>query len=122
MGMSSQPGREQGTEEVCRLTGDLDFRATGAARSTLLEAVDRASGRLVVDLSGVDFIDSSGMAVLHEAARQAARVGGRIRLRGLHPHHYRLLHTIGLASRFDLEPPTGHNGARPTEGAVIGGL
>jgi serine/threonine-protein kinase RsbW len=115
--MSSQSGRGHHSEVVHRLTGDLDFRAAGPARSALLDAVDRALGRLVIDLTEVDFIDSSGIAVLHEAARQAGQCKGRIRLRGLHPHHHRLLHTIGLADRFDLEPATPGKGAHESEGS-----
>ena len=61
--MSSQSGREQGTEEVCRLTGDLDFRATGAApRSVCL----------------VDDVYTSGATA--SAAAQALRKAGATRV------------------------------------------
>jgi serine/threonine-protein kinase RsbW len=113
--MSCHPADENGAEAVFRLTGDLDFRTVGPARTALTEALGRSSGELVVDLSAVDFIDSSGLSALHEAARQAGRCGRRVRLRGLHPHHFQLLHTIGLADRFVLEPPPARNGSGPPE-------
>jgi serine/threonine-protein kinase RsbW len=111
--MSSHPAGEGRAEVVLRLEGELDFRTAGTTRASLLEALERDESRLVVDLSAVEFIDSSGLAALHDAARQAGHRGFRIRLQGLDDHQYRLLHTIGLADRFDLEPPVSRNGARP---------
>src|SRR5215212_7392826 len=111
--MSSHPAEDREPEAVFRLVGDLDFRAVDWTRAALLEALEGAPGLLVVDLTGVDFIDSSGLSVLTEVARQAARRDIRIRLRGLDPHHVRLLHTIGLADRFELEPAGPRNGAGP---------
>jgi len=103
-----------------RLAGDLDFRTAGPTRTTLLQALEQSPGSLVIDLSAVGFIDSSGLAVLYEATRLVERCGGRIRLRGLDLHHHRLLHTVGLAGRFELEPPVARNGTGPatTAGAT----
>jgi anti-sigma B factor antagonist len=109
--MSSHPGGQSGTGPVFRLSGDLDFRTASSTRSALLQTVEQAPGGLVIDLQAVDFIDSSGLSLLYEAARQLERRGGRIRLRGLDTHHHRLLHTVGLAECFDLEPPVSRNGA-----------
>jgi serine/threonine-protein kinase RsbW len=113
--MSSHAASEDKTAAVVRFEGDLDFRTAGSARATLLDALERSGDGLVIDLSAVDFIDSSGLAALHDAARQAGHRGSRVRLRGLDSHHHRLIHTIGLADRFDLEPPVLRNGPLPTE-------
>jgi serine/threonine-protein kinase RsbW len=111
--MTSQAADGQGAEAVFRLTGDLDFRAVDSLRGALREALEPAPELLVIDLAAVEFIDSSGLSVLYEAARDVGRRGGRVRLRGLDHHHHRLLHTVGLADRFDLEPPVERNGAGP---------
>jgi anti-sigma B factor antagonist len=59
---------------VVALEGDIDLEGSPAARKVLLEAV--ALGQPVyVDLSGVSYIDSSGIASLVEAL-QRARHGG----------------------------------------------
>jgi serine/threonine-protein kinase RsbW len=116
--MSSHPAEDHEPEAVFRLAGDLDFRAVDWTRAALLEALEGAPGVLAIDLSAVDFIDSSGLSVLTEAARQAARRNIRVRLRGLDPHHVRLLHTIGLADRFELEPAVPRNGAGPMTAGV----
>jgi serine/threonine-protein kinase RsbW len=118
--MSSHAGGEHGSGVVLRLAGDLDFRVVDTTRAALLQALDQAAERLIVDLSAVDFIDSSGLAVLNEAARHAGRRGLRVRLEGLHPHHVRLLHTIGLAERFDFDSTLSRNGASPLRLQVTG--
>src|SRR3954464_11287124 len=111
--MSSHPAEDREPAAVFRLAGDLDLPAIDWTRAALLEALEGAPGVLAIDLSAVDFIDSSGLSVLTEAARQAARRDIRVRLRGLDPHHVRLLHTIGLADRFELEPAVPRNGTGP---------
>lgn len=108
--MTSHPADESRSGPICRLAGDLDFRAVGSTRTTLLEALERAPDGLAVDLSAVEFIDSSGLAVLYEVSRLVDRRGGRIRLQGLTIHQYRLLHTVGLAGHFDLEAPAADAG------------
>src|SRR5713226_6479068 len=72
MRMSSHPAGEERNEPVLRLAGDLDFRTAGPTRTALLQALGQASTGLVVDLSAVGFIDSSGLAVLYEATRLVA--------------------------------------------------
>jgi serine/threonine-protein kinase RsbW len=111
--MSCHPAGEERPEPILHLAGDLDFRTAGPTRTTLLQALAQAPEGLTIDLSAVGFIDSSGLAVLYEATRLVEPRGGRIRLRGLDVHHHRLLHTVGLAGRFDLEAPAARNGARP---------
>lgn len=120
--MSSHPAGEERREPVLPLTGDLDFRTAGSTRTKLLQALAEAPGGLIIDLSAVDFIDSSGLSVLYEATRCVEPRGGRIRLRGLDLHHHRLLHTIGLAGRFDLEAPVARNGTDRTAVASTASL
>jgi serine/threonine-protein kinase RsbW len=102
--MGSHSDTDHSLQGALRLSGDLDFRVVDSTRLALQSALAQARDRLVIDLSAVDFIDSSGVSVLTEAARRAERRGLRVRLRGLDPDQERLLHTVGLADRFELEP------------------
>jgi anti-sigma B factor antagonist len=52
---------------VVQLAGELDLYNAHAVRDELLAAAARSPDRLVVDLSGVTFIDSTGLGVLIEA-------------------------------------------------------
>ena len=50
---------------VARPTGDVDMAVAPALRDELLAAVgEHAPGCLVIDLGGVDYIDSSGIELL----------------------------------------------------------
>ena len=59
---------------VVALKGEVDLENSPAARQLLLQCIDDAA-QVLVDLSGVTYIDSSGVASLVEAL-QASRKNG----------------------------------------------
>ena len=52
-------------------------------RRALSSIFDRGQSRLLIDLNGVAYIDSSGMGTLIAAMKQARAAGGDVRLCGL---------------------------------------
>src|SRR5215211_2889638 len=58
-----------GAVEVLEVTGDIDI----ASASRLNEAVGNCDHPVVVDLTAVDFMDSTGLALLLNAHRRLAR-------------------------------------------------
>jgi anti-sigma B factor antagonist len=70
--------KKQGASIVV-LKGDVDLESSPAAREILLKSVEGA-GTVLVDLSSVTYIDSSGVASLVEALQAAKRNGGRFAL------------------------------------------
>jgi anti-sigma B factor antagonist len=56
----------------------------------------------VVDLTGVAFIDSSGLATLIEALQAVGKYGGKLRLCGLSPEVRKLFDLAQLSTIFDL--------------------
>lgn len=66
--------KEQGGVLVVAIEGDVDLQSSPEVRKILLEAVARKAP-VVVDMSGIGYIDSSGVASLVEAL-QTARKGG----------------------------------------------
>jgi anti-sigma B factor antagonist len=63
-----------GTARVVRLGGELDLYNADRVRSALAEVCAESPERVVVDLSEVDFVDSTALGVLIEAR---ARLGNR---------------------------------------------
>ncbi len=57
---------------IVRLGGELDLYNAQNLRDALLKACDDGPERIVVDLSDVDFIDSTGLGVLIEARTKLA--------------------------------------------------
>jgi anti-anti-sigma factor len=66
--------QERGDIVVARVTGELDIAGASATGESLGEAVPTSARALVVDFSGLEFIDSSGVAMLFALAR---RLGNR---------------------------------------------
>jgi anti-anti-sigma factor len=58
--------------------GDLDMRVAHELRKILHKAMERHPELLVVDLSQVPFVDSSGIATIVEALKYARKWGGRL--------------------------------------------
>ena len=65
-------------------------------REVLHEALDLGMGDLVVDLSGVELVDATGLGVLLGADRRAKLVGRRIVLRDASPRVMRILRVTRL--------------------------
>lgn len=63
---------------VVALTGELDAHTVGRLRSLLAEHLLAGPGNLVIDLSGLTFIDSAGLAVLIAADKGVRRAGTRM--------------------------------------------
>jgi anti-sigma B factor antagonist len=57
----------EGDAVVVRLVGELDLYNAPTVRSALLDAAADGAARLVVDLEGVRFMDSTALGVLVEA-------------------------------------------------------
>ncbi|HEU5037385.1 MAG TPA: STAS domain-containing protein [Nocardioides sp.] len=68
---------QQGRYRVVRLGGELDVLTTSRLRAALNEQlVDEGQVHLVVDLTGLSFMDSSGLGTLVRAQRQARALRG----------------------------------------------
>jgi len=65
---------ERGEVVVARVTGELDLAGAPSTGEAIAEAVPTSARGLVVDFSGLEFIDSSGIAMLFNLAR---RLSGR---------------------------------------------
>lgn len=54
---------------VVRVTGEIDIATADTVRAAVATAMEHGLTRLVIDMAGVSFMDSSGIAVLLEAAQ-----------------------------------------------------
>ena len=86
------------------ISGELDLATAPELEAVLAE--EYAKGRtLVLDMEGLDFIDSSGIRVLLLACQESQRDGGRLRLtRGSDP----VMHALELVGLVDELPFLGH--------------
>ena len=68
---------------ILLLEGDVDLHQSPILRAALQAHVKAQTPALALDLSGVPYIDSSGLATIVEYVRSAQSFGGRIALLGL---------------------------------------
>ncbi|MGH2801693.1 MAG: STAS domain-containing protein, partial [Thermoleophilaceae bacterium] len=61
---------ERGEVVVARVTGELDIAGAAATGDSIHDAVPTSARALIVDLVDLEFIDSSGIAMLFALARQ----------------------------------------------------
>ena len=93
---------------VVELEGEIDVQVADSVRATLLGAVREASGRpVVIDLSAVTSLDSSGLSSLIAAFKASAADGGSVSLRGPSRPVLRMLEVTGMTETFGLTDSDG---------------
>src|SRR5262249_8273747 len=68
---------------VLTFKGEIDLHVSPVITASLQSAVKKKPKKLVVDLSQVNYIDSSGLAALIEAMQDVEDYGGKFVLAGL---------------------------------------
>ena len=86
--------------QVFELTGSLDIATSPAARAALVSATERGDHRLIVDLTKLEFLDSTGLGALIGAQRRAKEFDGELRLVAKEGQILRLLRITGLLKVF----------------------
>src|SRR5438105_10802374 len=76
---------------VVRVHGILDRFSCPQLKDRLVRALEAGGTELIIDLSGVESVDSSGLGVLVGTLKLARRAGGDLRLTGA---NHRLATTI----------------------------
>lgn len=76
---------EDGGRRIVRPDGALDVSEAIHLREVLGEQLDGPGARVLVDLSAVRIVDSSGVGILVTAHRRAATLGARLVLAGAQP-------------------------------------
>lgn len=79
---------------ICRPVGELDAFTVSQFRQALAELA--SSSCLVIDLSGVPFVDSAGLGALIGGIRRVRELGGDVAVACPRPTLTRLLRTTGF--------------------------
>ena len=90
----------EGGTLVYRLRGSLDVATSPAVRAALLQSANEGNTEIIVDLTKLQFLDSTGLGALIGAHRRALEKGGKIRLVVNEGPISRLLNITGLVRVF----------------------
>lgn len=66
--------------QIIRLTGLLDAYSEQAFRKTVISCLEKGPKNLVIVLSQIDFIDSSGLGVLVQIVKATKDEGGKLQI------------------------------------------
>ncbi len=66
--------RDENGTPVITIAGELDLSNTGQAKAAIDTALASQDQRLILELGGLEYMDSSGIALLAAAARQTREV------------------------------------------------
>jgi anti-sigma B factor antagonist len=93
-----------GEDWIVAPIGDLDMASAEELGARLTEAArEHPEGLLIIDLSGLEFMDSAGLRVLLSAARSASNGASRLRLRGARPSVRRVFEVSGTDALLPFE-------------------
>ena len=98
--------RSQGDHAIVIATGEIDLYTAPRLQSELAEVIANAApaSRIVVDMSGVEFCDSTGMNILLSCLRQVRERGGELELAAPRPAVMKILQVTALDSVFTIIP------------------
>lgn len=89
---------------VIAVTGRIDSHSVNRLRQQLSVSAARQQANTVLDLGGVDFIDSSGLAAIVHGMKQCRATGGDLRLCRLHQSVRMVLELTRLDKALDIFP------------------
>lgn len=93
---------EYGRWVLMRVVGEIDMATAPKLRQSVQTVAARKPAGLVLDLDGVDFIDSTGLGVMVGAARRMRMIDGGFRIVCSQAHLNELFHITRLDEVFDI--------------------
>lgn len=97
-----------GTTLTLRLTGELDHHAAGEIMRQIEDKLEVELPRdLILDLGGLTFMDSSGIAVILKTHRSMNGLGGRMRIVNVPDQPLRVLDASGIDRMIGISALTG---------------
>jgi len=85
---------------VLAVVGEIDVYTAPSLREQLVDLSQRGSTSAVVDLSGVSFVDSTGLGVLVSGLKRFREAGGNLPLVVTQPQILKVLEITGLSAVF----------------------
>lgn len=92
------------SKNVLPLEGEIDLHVSPRVSEKLGDIIKAKPTRMVVDLSRVTYIDSSGLAVLIAGMQEVESYGGRFALAGLQENIRSIFETARLDNIFLIYP------------------
>jgi anti-sigma B factor antagonist len=89
---------------VVAVEGEIHVSTAPEFSQLLTASISAGKIYMVIDMTAVEFIDSTGLSVLLNALRRVTRAGGRLALVCSNPTVLRLFEVTRLDSTFEIRP------------------
>lgn len=86
-----------------RYTGSIYVQEATVIRETLKQYIDKGNKNFVINMSQVDYIDSSGLGVLVAVQKRAVQNGGKVIIKGLKGKVKELFELTRLTRVFEIQ-------------------
>jgi anti-sigma B factor antagonist len=87
---------------VIALGGEVDVYTSPRLKQEMVDLLNKGTSRLVIDLSGVQYLDSTGLGVLIGGLKRARERDGDLRLICDNMRILRIFEITGLTKIFDI--------------------
>ncbi len=94
--------RSSGDVEILSPGGRLDARSSEEIRVRMEGLIDGGCRKMVANLSGVDYISSSGLRVMLGSLKRLRKEGGDLLLAGLQPYVRETFEIAGFTQLFEI--------------------
>jgi anti-sigma B factor antagonist len=98
---------KRGDRSVVTLRGEIDVYTAPRLRQALIDLVEGGATQIVVDMSAVDFLDSTGLGVLVGGLKRVKSNDGELRLVVSQDRIMKIFDITGLAKVFPIFATTG---------------
>ena len=92
---------------VLSITGEIDLHESPHLKQAFEPLVKKKTPRVLVDFTGVSYIDSSGLAVFIEAMQRIEAYGGKFAIYGLRENVRSIFELARLDQIFSIFPDKG---------------
>lgn len=90
--------------EIIQVSGRIDPLTSNQLEEELNKVISSGTSKLVLNLSGVDFISSSGLRVFLTGLKKVKAQNGDIKICGMNSNIEKIFRISGFVSLFDIFP------------------
>lgn len=88
------------------ISGEIDHHSAAAIRAEIDNAAElNMPSLLVLDFTGVSFMDSSGIGLVMGRYRNLSRRGGKLHITGVSPQIYKVMRLSGIEKLSTIDEP-----------------
>ena len=96
MDVKINPSEKNANVMVVSLSGRLDTQTAATSSAQIMEALERSSAGIIMDLAGMEFISSAGLSILLALRKKAEPGSKKIAIIRAHPSVYKIFKITAL--------------------------